>query len=266
MKPKFQAAGCVPLETYERNFAYCKSLGLPWCSEKERPPLAVVGGGHSVKDHLDELAAWPGDIWALGSVWKWLDGLGIKSTAFCVDPQHELMEMIRGTQHAILATCVHPSVFDMLIETGARIEVFEPFIPNGEKREGMQSPAIVTSATACPQLSIQMGYRDVSFFGLDSNYQQTTHAYQDTPDPFMIRVVSAGEPFMTGVEFVQQADFLAEAIRALPKVLKNRSGGLLKSFVENGTDWEATHCTHLMLDREASRKYIEAELEKRRAA
>ena len=266
MKPQFQAAGCVPLETYERNFAYAKSLALPWCSTKERPPLAVVGGGHSLKGNLDELKAWPGDIWAMGSTWRHLKDQGIKSTAFCVDPQHELREMIRGCDHAIMATCVHPSVLDMLVETGAKVEMFEPFLPGEVKREGMSAPAIVTSASACPELSIRMGYRDISFFGLDSSYQQTTHSYQNIPDPFCLVIKLAGETFFTGVEFVIQAEFLSQAISLAPNVFKNRSEGLLKQMIEHGQEWELTHCSPMMLDLEKSKAYIEAEFEKRRAA
>ena len=267
MKPDFKAAGCVPLETYQRNFAYAKKLKLPWCSHrKDRPPLAVVGGGHSLKDHLDDLGGWQGDIWALGSTWGWLRGIGIKSTAFCVDPQHELRDMLTGATHAILATCVHPSVLDMLVASKAKVELFEPFLDNGEKREGMNAAAIVTSATAVPALSVQMGYKDVSFFGLDSSYREMTHAYMDTPDPYTIKIKLAGESFLTGVEFMKQAEFLASCIRAAPHVYKCRSAGLLRHMVEHGCEWDLTHHTRLLGDPDANRKFIEAELEKRRAA
>ena len=232
------------------NQASCKARGLPYVEHKPRPALAVVGGGHSAKWHVEELREWSGDIWASGSVYQWLKGLGIESTLFCVDPQPGLALMAVGARKAILASTCDPSAFEVLKE--ADVEVFDLL------RDGIGVNHGPTTGTTAFDLAItHMGYTDVSCFGFDSSYSEEavqerpqnyavnvqTHAFKSEPEPLMMRVVCNGKAFITCAEFFMQAQWMAEMFRSKVGQLgfiKNRSGGLLASMIEE-PDYDCTH-------------------------
>ena len=76
----------VPVERTLENVAL-NSQGATFLAfhEPHEMPLAIVGGGPSVKDHLDELRAWPGHIWGVNAACTWLAKQGIGSLFFSVD-------------------------------------------------------------------------------------------------------------------------------------------------------------------------------------
>jgi hypothetical protein len=217
-----------------RNEAYARSLGLPYVKESERPPLAVVGGGHSILENVAELQSWAGDVWAIGSAFQWCRSQGIKATFFCVDPQPGA-ELVIGAEHAIVATCTDPGVLRALQAIGARVEIFDLVATLERCNHGP------TSATAVPELAVpDMGYRSVTFFGCESSYGGTTHAYKDHAEPCRIWVQCNGEEFETGAEFLMQAECLAHVLRALPQFFNERSGGLLRALTAT-PDYDITH-------------------------
>jgi hypothetical protein len=54
-------------DAVSRNIEHSSRLGHPLITQSKpvASRLAVVGGSPWVKDHLDELKAWDGDIWAI---------------------------------------------------------------------------------------------------------------------------------------------------------------------------------------------------------
>ncbi len=234
MKLAFVARGCVPPESEARNLAHTQSLGLRYVDEKERPSLAVVGGGPSVVDHLDELKCWNGDIWACSSAFPWLRDRGVNASFFCIDPHPIAAQFARGAHHAILSTCVDPGLLAEL--STADVEVFDLIHTDGRGNHG------VSTATAAPELSIRMGYRDVHFFGLDSSYADgKSHAYLHYQTENRIVVKCNGKSFLTDPALLMQAEYMAEMIRLCP-LFKNRSGGLLEQLVID-IDYDITHGT-----------------------
>lgn len=246
--------GCVPQEKMYENVASCMARGLPYAG-KSRPPLAVVGGGHSAKVHLDELRRWPGDIWACGSVFQWLHSEGIEATLFCVDPQPGLAAMAVGARKALLATSCDPSAFDVLKD--AYVEVFDLV------RDGVGvNHGPTTGSTAFDLALTHMGYTDSSFFGFDSSYTDEpidekpenygvtvqTHAFKSEPEALMMRVVCNGRAFITCAEFFMQAQWMAEMFRSpvgQRGFAKNRSGGLLAALIVD-PDYDCTHVSPRM--------------------
>ena len=249
-KVNIHGRGCVPEEQMIQNLASCKARGLPYVSVKPRPALAVVGGGHSARWHVEEIRAWSGDVWACGSVYHWLKSLGIESTLFCVDPQPLLASMAVGAKKALLASSCDPSAFDELKD--ADVEVFDLI------KDGVGVPHGPTTGTTAFALSFaHMGYTDVSFFGFDSSYSEEavsdkpekyrltvqTHAYKTEPEFLMMRVVCNGRAFITCAEFLVQAQWMADMFRTeIGKrgFIKNRSGGLLAALIED-PDYDCTH-------------------------
>lgn len=225
--------GCVPPEREAINIAHTRSLNLPYVNEKDRPPLAVVGGGHSVVQFLDLLRNWQGDIWACGSAFHWCCANGIEATFFCVDPQPETASLAVGAKKAILCTSIDPAVFDVL--KAAEVEVFDLVHEADTSNHG------ATTATAAPHLAIQMGYSDVTFFGCESSYPEgASHAYHNEAMEHTIRVACNAGCFVTNPGYLLQAEFLATMIRLLPGVLKERSGGLLGAMVQD-IEYDITH-------------------------
>lgn len=228
--PKLHIRGdcCVDSDKRNANAAYARTLGLPFIAEKERPPLAVLGGGHSIRERLEEIRAFKGDKWIIGSSFRWWYANGIDGTFFSVHPSRNALDNIRGVKRALLATVTDPSVISQLQDAGADIELFESTLAGS------------TTATAAPWLAVNAGYRDVTFYGCDSNYTDSTHFYMDAPDPYLMRVRCNGQEFLTGAEFVMQAEMLAAVIRACPNTFKERSGGLLAAMVAD-PEVDTTH-------------------------
>jgi hypothetical protein len=218
VKINFTSLPCVPNEDLERNEAYAKSLGLPRLGEAQHPYLAIVGGGPSAQDHLEELRDWPGEIWAINGTYKWLRDNGVLSAFFTIDPKPGIAEMTESVDCAVLATCCHPSAFDAAFH--AHVETIDL----------ADYPCGPTTASSAPMIALKRGHKQVSFFGCEGNFGATTHAYENREMP-ILEVVCNGQTFRTNPQMLQQSEYLAEQIRVAPQVLIDRSGGLLSAVV-----------------------------------
>jgi hypothetical protein len=222
MRVVFRSEPCVPVEEMTRNAERARSLGLP--SVEYAGHVAVVGGGPSLADHLDELRAWEGPIWAINGTWRWLKERGVKATFFTVDPKPQAWLCLQPGESAIVAMVGSPELFASLM--GGYVRTFEL------GAHGVHSG--VTSATATPHLAVQMGHRSVSFFGCDSSFSDDgTHVYPADDPEHLIAVEAAGKTFVTKPEFVMQAEDLARLVRELPGFCRNRSAGLLAALIED---------------------------------
>jgi hypothetical protein len=232
----FRSEPCVPVEEMRRNAEHTKTLGLP--SVEYAGNVAVVGGGPSLADHLDELRAWNGPIWAINATWAWLKERGVKATFFTVDPKPQSWLKLSPGESAIVASVGSAELFQSL--SGGYVRTFN--LGLHEVHSG------VTSATAAPHLAVQMGHRSVSFFGCDSSFEGlVTHVYPGDPPPDLILIRVGEEVFFTKPEFVMQAEDLAALCRELPGFHKNRSGGLLAALVAN-PEAEVIACAASMLE------------------
>lgn len=198
----------------------------PKVQERERPPLAIVGGGPSLVTALEELRRWPGDIWACGSPYQWLRERGIDSTFFNIDPLEETIDLARGAKHAILSTTNHPGVFGV-------VESVETF-------DLGDYVVLVTSAATAPHVAVHMGYTDVSFFGCDSSFLRQTHVYKNEEWEAVIFVKCGEGLYPTKPQLLIQGQAISELIRLAPHVFKDRSAGLLTALVENDNH-DVTH-------------------------
>jgi hypothetical protein len=222
----FRSEPCVSVEEMSRNAAHTRTLGFP--SVEYAGDVAVVGGGPSLADHLDELRACKGPIWAINATWQWLKERGVKATFFTVDPKPQAWLKLEPGESALVATVGSAELFASL--SAGYVRTFDL---------GMNDVNCgVTSATAAPHLAIKMGHASVTFFGCDSSFKGfESHVYPvDLPDDLM--VVGVGERgFATKPEFVMQAEDLAALCRELPTVCKNRSDGLMAAMIEN-PEWD----------------------------
>lgn len=234
MKVRWVAEILVTPERTDYNISKSKERGLPEISEARRPPLAVVGGGPSVVEYIEEIRTYK-DVWVSGSAFPLIHSLGIDATFFTIDQVPEMVKECQGAKKAILATCCDPIVFDYLKD--ADVQVFDLH------HSGPNANHHATTVTAAPKIAIDMGYTDITFYGCDSSYRKTTHAYrapfyEDHKDA--LRVECNGKSFLTNPGFLMQAEFMCQIIRMCPQVYKLRGDGLLAEMVIN-PDYDITH-------------------------
>jgi hypothetical protein len=223
------------------NTAHAASLGFPYVDHDgfRFEPLAVLGGGPSLDRHIDEIRMWKGERWAINGAFQWCRSHGIEATLFTIHPAAENMV---GCMKAILAETCEPAVFDGL--RGADIRLF---------RIGADAPASSgpSSATAALSVAILDGYTDVTFYGTECSFEDgRSHAYpNDEAQPWVLEVLCDGWHYLTEVEYLLQADCLAAAIRSLPSIYRERSGGLLRAMIAADGYYDITRVSRSLCER-----------------
>lgn len=241
-----------------RCYEYNKSLWLPWvrvatewqgdfvyraCQEPDRTPLAIVGGGPSVAEHIEELREWPGDIWAINGAFRWLKERGIKSTFFTIDPE--------TYKHTDNPTFAHIGCDDkVLVSPRIPCEVIDHCIRVGADITYFDVHAYVTGATVAFRLAPLLGKVDVTAFGCESCYLEggSSHIYENHPVRDRIVVECDDESFLTKPELLEQAKYLSFVIRGAPEVYKEHSGGLLGAMVRFNGDYDVTKIPRWMME------------------
>jgi hypothetical protein len=227
VKINFTPVCPVHSETIEQNERFAKSLGYPRLGVAETPRLAVIGGGPSINELVDEIRDFDGDIWAINGAFKWCYDRRIKASFFSIDPREKVRELCAGAEHAVLSMGCDRSVFLELRDYwDASIEAVRI------GGDGIASGP--TTATAAPHIAALRGYKEVVFYGCESSYGELTHAYGGAENDFnFIKVLCNGHEFMTAPCMVMQVEMLSEMIREVPSVFKERSGGLLAAAVQS---------------------------------
>jgi hypothetical protein len=207
------------------NEAAARSLGLPEVGRtvvSER--LAVVGGGASVVECIDELRAFPGEVWAINGAFHWCLENGIDATFYSIDARRAIASMAEGAARAVLSVRCHPETFAAI---DGPIEVYA-----GQHI----GPSSAVTASLC---AIQRGHRHVSFYGCDSCYTETVSAPKASPLGYTDRILvrADGSDFLTDPGLFMQAELLAEIVRSAPAVFDECSGGLLRALVAD-PEWD----------------------------
>jgi hypothetical protein len=249
---EFSPVGCVSEDTYQSYADENLKAGYPLI-EKRTPhdvPLAVVGGGPSAGLALDELIAWPGDIWAINQGATWLASHGRTEgvTLFSVDPLEDLVDWVGGVERALLGTSCHPKLFEAL--KGKDVAMFHtrpirgyvPFTPADLERSesNPQGPKTEmfgpSSVTRIFYPAAVYGYKDVTFFGCEGSIGERTHAYRHEERSRQIIVKAGDVDYYTTPDYYMTTQFLANVMREYPK-LKEKSGGLLRAMINNWDTW-----------------------------
>jgi hypothetical protein len=216
---KINMCGAVDRKTLEKNARHCKSLKLKRVQNKPTHgrSLALVGGGPSAADHLDEIRAFD-EVWGINQVPAWLKTHGINATMFTIDPEVMVPEAY-DIDRAIVAEYVSPEVFEAL--KGKDVRVFEAW---------WGGP---TSMCRAPRIALNMGFARMTFFGCEGNFSKQTHAYKDEVRSQIV-VDCGGELNLTQPDYYMQGVELAELVRDFPTVFSERSGGLLEALCRHG--------------------------------
>jgi hypothetical protein len=223
------------METLERNMAYCKRLGLPF-PKAESVRLAVIGGAPSIRDHVEELKNFDGDRWIVAGAFNFCRDNDIKGSFFSVDPQDFIADLCQGAKSAVLASCSARKVFDAL---KCPVSVFDIGWGDDVNHHG-------TTASSAPWAGVKAGYKEIHFYGCDSSYAETSHAYEDHPHPLKMIVRCNGKDFVTDPLMLMQAEFMAKVFKLAPHVYINKSRGLLEAMLVD--DYDITAGTQALCD------------------
>ena len=248
MKIDFYPAASPWDEDIDRNRAYALGLGLPRINDAKpeaRPPLALVGGGPSIVQHVNELRAWPGEVWAINGAAQWCREHGIDAALFTIErqPATDLYRRYtEGVTRAVLATICRPELFDFLLANHADIRVFDLHQHGGYG-------CGTSTATAAPIVAFSMGHHPVHLFGCESSWRAEPHAYGGEPavDKDML-VACGGTLYRTTPAFAMQAQVLAHLIRELSGQIVDRSGGLLAAMAEHGAIYDILQISPALRD------------------
>jgi len=210
------------------NMASALARGYPVVEKLESNwrPLAIVGGGPSVADDVEELRNWKssrnGEIWACNGALDWLMERGIKPDGFVmIDPHPSKVADLKNPPDGVtyyIASICDPAVFDAL--AGKDVVIWHQKDPENKPPKGQGwvggGPTVLTRA---PLVAYCLGWRDVHLFGADSSFEtKETHAYPMqlaegvTPDEG-INVLLDGVLYSTSVLYVHQTAYF-QAIHA----------------------------------------------------
>ena len=237
----FQTKGLVPEAQYIANAKVNMAGGYASLEQTEPHdrPLAVVGGGPSVREHLAELGNWPGDIWAVNQSASFLTPLTTAPVSlFTVDPDPALAvpDFTDGVRHAILGSSCAPELFAALKAQGTSIRMFHTHQADeyvGELNIG--GPSSVTR-TFLP--AAWLGYKKVVFFGCEGSFTQNiTHAYRAEDRPRQLVIRAGDKEYVTTPDLYLTTEYLANVIRDYSEGLSERSGGLLRAMLKYPDTW-----------------------------
>lgn len=229
----------VDAETLQRNHDNAASLGLPWLAAhpSRSSPLAVVGGGQSALDCLDEIRGWPGPVMAINGAYDWLMQNGIVADyGLCLDPKPVMAKYLQHSDaatHWLVATACAPEVFDRL--KGQRITLWKARQGDEEPEPG-DIPGGSTATARAPVVGAVLGYRRIVLFGADSCFHgERTHVYEHKPK---YAVIERGG-WKTTRQLLAQAQYLAEMIPAMRPIRVEIRGRNLASDLLNEKTQEA---------------------------
>jgi hypothetical protein len=200
--------------------------------------LALVGGGPGVLEHLDELHAWGGDIWAINHTAQWLNERGIKATLFSVDPE----AFTANVPDAILASVCDPDLVESL---AGRVRLFNLIETHPDGYAGGRF-----SSTRAPGVALHLGYTQVYVFGCEGSWIGQDHVDRNERRPDQLIVRAGGKDYITCPPFLIQCEELQQLFY-FDGFCFNRSGGLLKAMIENPDTWEVVAVS------EALKKHLE---------
>ncbi|HXE05826.1 MAG TPA: hypothetical protein VN579_07560 [Bryobacteraceae bacterium] len=191
--------------------------------------LAIVGGGPSIREHVEELRAWDGAVWAVNGAINWCIDHGVEAWFYTADasPLANWTYDLSRVQRAVLAPDCSPELVAILRATGVLVSL------SGLPQSGP------TSVNASDFLALEAGYQHITYFGCEGSFSEDgTHAFRSFPVTDWMDIDTPGGRFRTKAEFISQAIMLSNTINAFPDFYTEKSGGLLRAMVEHGHEYD----------------------------
>ena len=243
--PRIVIRGTVPVphETLLRNMAHTKSLGLPKVALGQplrHGRLAVVGGGPSVLSYLDQIRECA-EVWAINGACAMLREHGIDSFLFAIDPHPIVTKWAVGASKAILCNRCDPEVFEVLKGKDVRVYGLHNDAPEDLIYTGS------SAATCAFHLGVESGFKEVDFFGCESSFEESSHAYMDEKREHLLWIECNGVEYKTAPDFYIQAQEMSAIIRTFPAHFRHFGGGLLQALIDH-PEHDVTHVSRAMME------------------
>lgn len=201
-------------ESLEANIRANSKRSLPFLTQQteKSEPLAIVGGGPTLKYTIDKLREFKGAVLVCSSAHDHLLKQGVipDYAVFCdAMPSPQWLELKRPDCTYLLATQCHPSVFDHLSDCRVMMWDVAGELPE-ELFEGRGRIAGgCTAAMRSIALGMVLGYTDLHFFGVDSSFEDEKFAYpDDTDNNEILEAKINGRVFKTTLPLIAQAQDL----------------------------------------------------------
>jgi uncharacterized Rossmann fold enzyme len=212
--------------------------------EAHEEVMSIAGGGPSLADTWKELQGNGSYVAAVnGSLAYLLDKNVIPELCGVCDPSEHMKDIVEAVDGVtyFIASHVHPSVFDKLIEQRCRVFLWHchpveglDALLDGHYQEGWtQISGGCTMGLRWINLGYHIGFRDFHLHGMDSSFRdKSSHAYADHQDQ---KNWITFDGFPTRINFIGQvADFerLLEEIKKPdiePIALTVHGDGLLQT-------------------------------------
>jgi len=237
-KINFVALNPISDEALTHHRAHSHSLGLPEVGARAvASRLAVIGSGPSIKDNVDKIKNFDGEVWAINDTYIWCRDNDIDAGFYAVDPQDHIAQYCSGARKAVLADIVCPEVFKSL--SGADIELAKLGL------DAINNWS--TAASTAPMIASRRGHQSVTFFGCESSFVGDSHAFKND-DHGRVWVKCGGEEHTTTLQLIHQAEFLAELARGAPNFITVEGSGFLPALIKHG-DYSVTHVCRSIHDK-----------------
>lgn len=204
--------------------------------------IAIVGGGPSLNDTLDELTKIE-TVMVCGSAHDYVvaQGLSPRYAVMC-DADKSEADFITRPLHSctyLVASCCDPSVFDAL--AGYDVVMWDNDqgdheIFGADARHAIQGGCTVTLKAI--NIAIMLGYIGRHhFFGFDSSFTDAEYAYGGNPTngrPLLVKV--SGRIFSSTTGWLAQAANFRDMVLAMPHFFTPtvHGDGLIAAMIQNG--------------------------------
>lgn len=241
---KARSTSNISAEQLATNLVSSLCRGLPTLDFGQPIPqmVALVAGGPSAKNYLDELRRWDGYVVAVNGAHDWLLDNGITPDAMIVmDGLVAVADLVQRatdeTTYLVASSCA-PEVFDAL--EGKRVILWH--VMQNDDGNGLLvcgGPSVVTRA---PYLLYMMGFRELHIYGADSSISGLqSHVYENgllAKDRLAVR--AGNEVFISTAALVLQAEYLWTLKTEMPDDLNMEvhGYGLAKAIIDAKGDFE----------------------------
>jgi len=213
-----------------------------------KPPCIVAGGGPSLKNALEILRKWEGDIFGINDTPGYLSDNGIPSYAYAIDASAKPFKRGLLTKGAVFATRVDPCQFEPYND----IRVYNMYEDN--RFCGVEGGC--TAAARAPHLFLRMGYQKIVFVGCDGSMslegKSHVSGHQDVAFTEKLIVRAGDVDYVTNTSFYIQTEYLFRKILQHPRLLINGSGGMLRGILQHPDTWRV-----VAIDDYLKQKYVD---------
>lgn len=204
-----------------------KNLGIA----KIGRPCALIGGGPSLIEHLEEVRKFPGDLIACGSVHAFLLREGIEAKyAVNVEAHPDFGRRFYTPSSKrtiyLLASNSDPDTFERL--RGRKVWTWNA-AGEAPQDDFLGEIAFAGGSTATLRawpIAYQLGYKNIHFYGVDSSLPEPEAHHADPnyekfkSDVFMVQLEGTNKVFWTSMQFAVQGRQFAEMLQYFKNVQK----------------------------------------------